>query len=103
MAGVHDLSFQYLLGKLFIPVAYLMGVPSQDAETVARLVGTKTVVNEFVAFSELGELKKNEEISYRAQVIATFALCGFANPGNQRVCRKDFPISSFFIRKNASL
>ena len=79
LAGVDDLSFEYLLGKVFIPVAYLMGVPSADTEAVARLVGVKTVINEFAAYKQLGDMK---DISDRARVIATFALCGFANPGS---------------------
>lgn len=82
LAGVDDLSFEYILGKVFIPIAFLMGVPSEDTETVATLVGIKTVVNEFAAYQRLGALQKAKEISPRAAVIATYALCGFANPGS---------------------
>lgn len=82
LAGVDDLSFEYILGKVFIPIAFLMGVPSEDTETVATLVGIKTVVNEFAAYQRLGALKEAKEISPRAVVIATYALCGFANPGS---------------------
>lgn len=80
LAGASDLSFQYFLSKLFIPVAYILGVPNDDVETVARLIGIKTVINEFVAYQELGELK--DTLSPRAVVIATYALCGFANFGS---------------------
>lgn len=60
------LSFEYLLGKLFVPVAFLMGVPNGDINQVARLIGKKTVVNEFVAFSDLGKLT-DADISPRAR------------------------------------
>lgn len=85
LAGAEDkLSFDYFLGKIFIPIAYLMGVPSEDAENVAKLVGIKTAVNEFVAFDMLGKWQKETppRISARAGVIATYALCGFANPSS---------------------
>ncbi len=79
---MEDLTFEYLLGKIFIPVAYVIGVPSDDCETVATLIGLKTVVNEFAAYEALGSLVKEGAISSRAEAIATFALCGFANPGS---------------------
>jgi pyrimidine nucleoside transport protein len=60
-----------------------MGVPSDDTEKVARLVGLKTIVNEFAAYQRLGEMKAAKQISERAEAIATFALCGFANPVNR--------------------
>lgn len=80
MAGVSDLSFEYLLGKVFIPIAFIMGVPTEDCEEVGRLIGLKTIINEFKAYQALAEL--GDQISERARVIATFALCGFANPGS---------------------
>jgi CNT family concentrative nucleoside transporter len=58
-------------------VAWLLGVPWHDAALVGNLMGTKVVVNEFVAFSMLGPLKGH--IAERSFTIATFALCGFAN------------------------
>ena len=76
------LNFEFIVGKIFVPLSYLMGVPSEDVNQVAKLVGIKTVVNEFVAFQELGVLKKTGAISKRSVVIATYALCGFANPGS---------------------
>lgn len=54
-----------MLGKLFIPVVWLMGVDPEDCEKVATLVGLKTVVNEFVAFQRMGELKSRGELSVR--------------------------------------
>jgi len=63
---------------VFAPVAFLMGVPRQDVPTVADLLGTKLVANEFVAFVKLTSQYKGV-ISERAYVLSTFALTGFAN------------------------
>ena len=71
------LDLQTLLGVPLAPMAWLLGVPWQDAAAVGNLMGTKLVVNEFVAFSMLGPLKGH--IAERSFTIATFALCGFAN------------------------
>ena len=68
---------QTSLGYLLAPVAWILGVPWQDAKTVGYLMGTKVVLNEFVAFSILGPLKGH--IAERSFTIATYALCGFAN------------------------
>jgi CNT family concentrative nucleoside transporter len=75
--GVFHTSFQTLLGYPLAPVAWLLGVPWKDAATIGNLMGTKVVVNEFVAFSMLGPLKGH--IAERSFTIATYALCGFAN------------------------
>ena len=75
--GVLHTTFQTLLGYPLAPVAWLLGVPWKDAATVGNLMGTKVVVNEFVAFSMLGPLKGH--IAERSFTIATYALCGFAN------------------------
>jgi CNT family concentrative nucleoside transporter len=70
-------SLQAIFGKLFAPVAWLLGVSWKDCETVGNLLGTRLVLNEFVAFLQLGPLK--EQLDPRSFVIATYALCGFAN------------------------
>jgi CNT family concentrative nucleoside transporter len=75
--GVAHTTLQTLLGYPLAPVAWLLGVPWKDAATIGNLMGTKVVVNEFVAFSMLGPLKGH--IADRSFTIATFALCGFAN------------------------
>ena len=75
--GVFHTSLQSLFGYTLAPVAWVMGVPWQDAKTVGNLLGTKLVLNEFVAFSMLGPLKGH--IAERSFTIATYALCGFAN------------------------
>ncbi|MCW3846355.1 NupC/NupG family nucleoside CNT transporter [Sphingomonas sp. LB-2] len=71
-----DLSFQKIVGSLFAPVMYLMGVPWSDASAAGGLFGTKVVLNEFVAFIDLGGMA---ELAPRTKAIVTFALCGFAN------------------------
>jgi CNT family concentrative nucleoside transporter len=75
--GTIHTTLQTLLGYPLAPVAWLLGVPWKDAATIGNLMGTKVVVNEFVAFSMLGPLKGH--IAERSFTIATFALCGFAN------------------------
>ncbi len=79
--GVYTgLSMQYLLGKVFAPVAWIIGVPAQDITVVGQLLGEKTILNEFYAYASLSELKQNGLITnYRSIVISTYALCGFAN------------------------
>jgi CNT family concentrative nucleoside transporter len=78
MIGVPGLSFQRLVGYLFAPVMYLIGVPWSEAGTAGGLFGTKLVLNEFVAFIELGQMAAGQ-LSERSRAIVTFALCGFAN------------------------
>ncbi len=70
-------SLQKLLAIVFAPVAWLLGVPWKDCATVGDLLGTRMVLNEFVAFVNLGKLKAT--MDPRSFTIATFALCGFAN------------------------
>jgi CNT family concentrative nucleoside transporter len=60
----------------------MIGVPWQDAKTVGNLIGTRAVLNEFIAYTQLGALAKAHAISARTLSIATFALCGFANIGS---------------------
>jgi CNT family concentrative nucleoside transporter len=74
--GYPGLSFQSLVGYVFAPVMYLIGVPWNEAGTAGGLFGTKLVLNEFVAFIELGQL---QALNDRSRAIITFALCGFAN------------------------
>jgi CNT family concentrative nucleoside transporter len=71
------LSLEQVFGWLFAPVAWSMGVPWQDAATIGNLLGTRMVLNEFVAYSQLGPMK--DALDPRSFTIATYALCGFAN------------------------
>lgn len=74
------LTFTYLLGLLFAPIAWLLGTPSEDILTIGQLLGQKTVLNEFVAYAELGNLRTaGTPISDKALIIVTYALCGFSN------------------------
>ena len=70
------------LGTLCAPVAWLIGIPWHDAPIVGNLIGTRAVLNEFVAYTQLGQLANAGAVSTRTLAIATFALCGFANLGS---------------------
>ncbi|HKX92174.1 MAG TPA: nucleoside transporter C-terminal domain-containing protein [Sphingomicrobium sp.] len=75
-----DLSFQRLVGYLFAPFMFLIGIPWNEAGTAGGLFGTKLVLNEFVAFIDLGNPQGPAVgLSERSRAIVTFALCGFAN------------------------
>jgi CNT family concentrative nucleoside transporter len=76
--GHPQLSFQGLLGYVFAPVMFLLGIPWQEAQVAGSLFGTKVVLNEFVAFIQLGDIPAGT-LSERTRAIVTFALCGFAN------------------------
>lgn len=71
------LSMQSVLGRVFAPVAWLLGVDWKDCATVGHLLGTRVILNEFVAYSDLG--KVGAGLDPHSKVIATYALCGFAN------------------------
>jgi len=75
--SLDKLSLQAILGWVFGPIAWALGVPWHDAGTIGSLLGTRMVLNEFVAYSQLGALKAT--LDPRSFTIATFALCGFAN------------------------
>src|SRR5204863_6631733 len=78
--GMPDLSFQSIVGALFSPVMYLIGIPWNEAGVAGGLFGTKIVLNEFVAFIDLGNAAgPAAALSDRSRAIVTFALCGFAN------------------------
>lgn len=77
LLGVVGLSLQQLFGWIFAPVAWSLGVPWRDAATIGNLLGTRMVLNEFIAFAELGRIK--DSLDPRSVTVATFALCGFAN------------------------
>jgi len=78
MVGIPDLSFQRLVGYVFAPFMFLIGIPWKEALTAGGLFGTKLVLNEFVAFIDLGQMGP-AVLSDRSRAIVTFALCGFAN------------------------
>jgi concentrative nucleoside transporter, CNT family len=75
--GGMPLSLERIFGWVFAPVAWAMGVPRHDTAVVGNLLGTRMVLNEFVAYSQLGPLK--DTLDPKSFTIATYALCGFAN------------------------
>src|SRR5579864_6080786 len=85
LGGIHGLRFmgwvpgslQQIFGFVFAPVAWLLGVSWKDAPAIGNLLGTRLVLNEFVAFIDLGKIRST--LDDRSFVIATYALCGFAN------------------------
>jgi len=78
MVGIPDLSFQRLVGYIFQPIMFLIGVPWEQSNIAGGLFGTKLVLNEFVAFIDLGAIPAGA-LDDRTRAIVTFALCGFAN------------------------
>ena len=77
--GLIDLSLQQILGWIFSPLAWTMGVPWSDAGTIGTLMGEKLVLTELIAYGDLAELRSTNSISDRSAIIASYALCGFAN------------------------
>ncbi|MBU3105768.1 NupC/NupG family nucleoside CNT transporter [Clostridium gasigenes] len=77
--GFPELSFQWILGKVFSPLAYLMGIPFTDISSAGSLLGQKVILNEFVAYSELANFIKSGGLQPKTILILTYALCGFAN------------------------
>jgi CNT family concentrative nucleoside transporter len=75
--GIEGLTFEGVLGALFSPIAWLMGVPWAEAQVVGNLIGKKTILNEFVAYVDFVQIK--DTLSEHSQAVVTFALCGFAN------------------------
>ena len=71
-----------LLSVIFQPIAWSMGVPWDEAKVMGRLMGEKIVLTELIAYSNLGEIINNNEISERTAIIPSYALCGFANFGS---------------------
>jgi CNT family concentrative nucleoside transporter len=78
--GLQDLTMQWLLGMLFAPIAFLIGVPWSEAVQAGSLIGQKLVLNEFYAYAAFVGIK--EELSAYTQLVVTFALCGFSNLGS---------------------
>ncbi len=74
-----SLSIQSILGYLFSPLAWVIGIDNSDLLQVGRLLGEKTALNEFYAYVSLAQLKAEQLLSPRSIIISTYALCGFAN------------------------
>ena len=82
LVGHPEITFEWLLGYAFVPLAFIMGVDISECHMVGKLIGIKTVANEFIAYRELGLLIEAKKLSERASIIATYALRGYANPGS---------------------
>jgi CNT family concentrative nucleoside transporter len=75
--GYFHVTLQQIFGYVFSPVAWLLGVSYHDCQSIGNLLGTRLVLNEFIAFQQLGPMK--DRLDPRSFTIATYALCGFAN------------------------
>ena len=82
LVGFPTLSLELILSFLLAPIAWLMGIPWADCGQVGTLLGKRTILNEFIAYVDLQTLIQENRISERAVIIATYALCGFANIGS---------------------
>ena len=80
--GYANTSLQEILGIIFKPIAWSMGVPWEEANIVGTLMGEKIVLTELIAFGDLTNYIKNDLLSERSAIIASYALCGFANVGS---------------------
>jgi CNT family concentrative nucleoside transporter len=76
-----SVSLQRIMGLIMAPVVWLMGVPWKEATTAGTLMGTKTILNEFIAYLDMSRLAEGA-LSPRSLMIMTYAMCGFANPGS---------------------
>lgn len=81
--GFDQLSLQWLLGVMFQPLAFVLGIPWEESRVAGSLIGQKLVLNEFVAFVDLAA--QRDQLSPVSQAIVSFALCGFANFGSLAV------------------
>ncbi|XP_046721216.1 sodium/nucleoside cotransporter 1 isoform X2 [Silurus meridionalis] len=88
MVGYPEITFELICSYVFMPVAFMMGIPFNECFIVAELIGTKLFLNEFIAYEKLSKLINNrlnginevgKYISVRSEIISTYALCGFAN------------------------
>jgi CNT family concentrative nucleoside transporter len=75
------MTLQRIMGLIMAPVVWLMGVPWSEATTAGALMGTKTILNEFIAYLDMSRLAEGS-LSSRSSLILTYAMCGFANPGS---------------------
>ena len=79
--GGHPVSLQRVLGLIMAPVVWLMGVPWKEAPIAGALMGTKTILNEFLAYLDMSRLPQGT-LNPKSLIIMTYAMCGFANPGS---------------------
>jgi CNT family concentrative nucleoside transporter len=81
--GIHHLTLQLVIGYIFYPLSFFLGVPRGEILRVSQLLATKIIANEFVAYLDLQAIMNSDNpLSERAFTIASYALCGFANLGS---------------------
>ena len=73
------LSLEYLTGLVFAPIAWLIGIPWQEAQAAGSIMGTKIILNEMIAFIQMAN---EPDLTAKSQIIMTYVLCGFANIGS---------------------
>jgi len=83
--GIFGTSFEALGGYIFAPVAYVLGVPWEECQKAGNLLAVKTVFNEWLAYSRMKEMIAANELSPRAAMVLTYALCNFANFGSMAI------------------
>ena len=83
LPSIHNqpVTLQRIMGLVMAPIVWLMGVPWSEATTAGALMGTKTILNEFIAYLDMSRLADGS-LSPRSMLILTYAMCGFANPGS---------------------
>ena len=79
--GGEPLTLQRLLGYIMAPIVWLIGIPWAEAQVAGSLMGTKTILNEFIAYIDMANLEPGV-LSERSRIIMTYAMCGFANLGS---------------------
>ena len=79
--GGSPVSLQRIMGYIMAPLVWLMGIPLNETTTAGALMGTKTILNELLAYLDLSRLEP-DTLSSRSKLIITYAMCGFANPGS---------------------
>jgi len=79
--GGEPITLQRLLGYMMSPIVWLMGIPWSEASVAGALMGSKTILNEFIAYMDLSHLP-DDALRHKSRIIMTYALCGFANPGS---------------------
>lgn len=84
LLGIFGLSLEQILSYVFAPLGFLMGVPKDQILTASQLLGSKLVLNEFVAFGQLGEILSS--LDYRTGLMMAISLCGFANISSMGIC-----------------
>lgn len=79
LVGYDGITFEWIFSKLFIPLAWIIGIEWDDCEDVAKLIASKTIINEFVAYERLGKMKEAQEISVSNTSLSKTLVIGFTH------------------------